>query len=204
MQTYYASDSENAWHWFIRGGVTNLGDTQTNFNMMFFGRGGRALWGQECGIVTASIVFLGMMEGGSNDTYVADFMKHFENGLYPSPWALSVYNSLKQNNYHYDNWGDYVSAYSMTRGSFMCHGIREKCRKVNFTGNSISGLCAQASIATAVEFVFKYLNWKMAGGSAPDVKLQGYQTTVGGSCTTSNCHAPIANLAKSNCRVCHK
>lgn len=201
MQVAYSSDPENPWHFFVRGGHTSLGDSSTGLNMLFFGRGGQAAWGQQCGIATAAMIFLQMHESG-NDTYVADFMKHFENGKFPTPWSVEVYNQLKTEGrvYSGSTWGE-RGTYYFSRDSFMCHGIREKARQIE---SSIGGICAQASIAAAVEFVLRYLNHKKAGGPAVPSELAGFQTQVGSTCTVSGCHNPISSYAKSNCRVCHK
>lgn len=217
MQENYASDENNPWHLIRpRGGLTQSpyndpGDhAQPNF--MFFGRGGQARWGQQCGVALAACAFLGMMEGSSSDTFVDDFLKHFENGRYPTEWSKDIWQTYSQGGWRgqdYGAWGEKVAAWSFSRNSLMCHGIIENSAKfinTNYPGQGLtrSAICAEASIMAVVEFVFRYLNNKRAQGPAVPSLLAGFQTTVGATCTQAGCHSGISGYAKSNCRTCHK
>lgn len=217
MQEKYASDENNPWHLIKpRGGRTespyNDPQDHAELNFMFFARGGQAGWGQQCGVAVAACAFLGMMESGSNHVYVDAFLKHFENGRYPTEWSKDIWQTYFQGGWigtFRGAWGEKVAAWSFSRNSLMCQGIIENSTKfinTNYPGQGLhfSTICAEANIMATVEFVFRYLNNVRAGGPAVPSLLAGFQTTVGATCTQTGCHSGISSYAKSNCRTCHK
>lgn len=210
MQTVYASDPTNPWHFFPRGGHTDptLGDPSTSFNFFFHARGGNAMWGQVCGVAVVGAFFVNLFESGGNDTYADAFYRHFESGRFPTPWSiedtLPRLNAAGNSNYVWKT----TTAYDLTRGSTMCHGIMEKIRKkynYNVPTEHVGGLCAQASMAAAIEFIFKFLNKTLRNiGNGPETELAGQLANVVGGCTKSGCHDKMTVPGKSDCRACHK
>lgn len=211
MQTIYADDPVNPWHWFRRGGHTALGDTATTVNMMYAGGAG-FLWRAICGIIPPIAFFLNLVRGGGPPTtlldgFREDFNRHWENGQYPTDWTMED-TYVRLATYRQIIGGavwDKLPRWSFVRKSFGCHDIMMKAEKIPGVGTTGRvSICGQASEAAAIEWVFRYLNHRLAGGPAVDPRLAGRRTTARTGCVVPGCHPTIPSDAHLNCRVCHK